>query len=243
MAVCVFEGEYHDVVWGSAVRDDDTELFAQLSLASQQAGISWRIVWNKRHHYRRAFHQWDLGKVAAMDDETDVERLAAKDGPWAGKLIQNRNKLRAIVLNARALSARLAAANQTLSDYLWSHVSDEAVRARGGTSGETVNCHPIESDAYQALFGCVSPYSDALAASLRSQPNQLRFLGSVTLQAFMLQNGLLNGHGASCPRNPRCCGAIEGAAATPKRRRPPEDPCTEASERRRARTSVAADYR
>ena len=69
MAVSVFEGEYHDSGWGSAVRAEDRELFAQLSLASQQAGISWRVVWNKKHHYEKAFHDWDLRKVAAMDDE------------------------------------------------------------------------------------------------------------------------------------------------------------------------------
>ena len=51
---CIFSGDYHDQVWGTPVTDA-SEIFAQLSLASQQAGVSWRIVWNKRAHYAAAF--------------------------------------------------------------------------------------------------------------------------------------------------------------------------------------------
>ena len=50
---------YHDDVWGTPVRTS-RELFTQLSLASQQAGLSWSVVWNKREAYREAFHDWDM---------------------------------------------------------------------------------------------------------------------------------------------------------------------------------------
>ena len=45
-----------------------------------------------------------------------------------------------------------------------------------------------------------------------------KFVGSITLQAFLLQNGLLNGHAPGCWRCARChpasrCGPV--AAVTP----------------------------
>ena len=96
-------GEYHDEVWGTRVTDPKV-LFAQLSLCTQQCGVSWRIVWNKRHHYEAAFHNWDLARVASMSD-ADLDALCDKEGPWAGKLIQNRGKLSAIIHNARQCAA------------------------------------------------------------------------------------------------------------------------------------------
>ena len=52
---CIFSGEYHDQIWGTPVYTS-RELFSQLSLCTQQCGVSWRIVWNKRLHYAAAFH-------------------------------------------------------------------------------------------------------------------------------------------------------------------------------------------
>lgn len=96
---CPFYGDYHDTVWGTPVVDSKG-LFNQLSLCTQQCGVSWKVVWNKRHHYNEAFHQWDMRKVAQMTED-DVETMCDKEGHWAGKLIQNKNKLRAIIHNAK----------------------------------------------------------------------------------------------------------------------------------------------
>ena len=43
-------GAYHDNIWGRECRDART-LFMVLSLCSQQAGLSWRVVWSKRDAY------------------------------------------------------------------------------------------------------------------------------------------------------------------------------------------------
>ena len=82
---CAFEGEYHDVVWGTPVTDS-RDLFAQLSLCTQQCGVSWRIVWNKRHFYEAAFKNWDMRRVAAMSD-ADLDHMCDKHGPWVGKVM------------------------------------------------------------------------------------------------------------------------------------------------------------
>ena len=64
---------YHDKEWGRLVTDDDT-LFEFLVLESAQAGLSWITILRKREGYRKAFCNFDAGRVAQMTDE-DVERL------------------------------------------------------------------------------------------------------------------------------------------------------------------------
>lgn len=231
---CLFSGEYHDVVWGTPVTDS-AELFGQLSLCTQQCGVSWRIVWNKRHHYKSAFKDWDMRAVAAMG-EADLDRLCDKEGPWAGKLIQNRKKLDAIIHNARSCCAIDDATPGGLSAFLWRTVSAagaDAAAPQGdadlnvhipGLSAPVVrdpqclNAHSPSSPEYERLFGVTGPYSDRLAGLLRRTRESgegegsatrvdfepFKFLGSITLQAFLLQCGLLNGHSPSCARNPRC---------------------------------------
>lgn len=65
--------QYHDNEWGVAQRDA-RKLFEMICLEGQQAGLSWITVLKKRENYRRAFHQFDPVRVAAMN-EADIERL------------------------------------------------------------------------------------------------------------------------------------------------------------------------
>jgi len=202
---CVFSGEYHDKIWGTPVKDS-AALFAQLSLVTQQCGVSWRIVWNKREHYKNAFCNWDMRRVASMGD-ADLDRLCDKEGPWAGKLIQNRGKLGAIIHNARACVA-LDSEPGGLSSFLWSFVDGRE---------ETVNASDCSSPEYERLFGVTSAYSDALAMALKKE-HGFKFVGSVTIQAFLLQNGLLNGHAPTCERNPRSQRSTPSGRGAAKRR-------------------------
>ena len=114
---CITSGEYHDLVWGKPLTDAK-QIFAQLSLASQQAGVSWRIVWNKRTHYSEAFHEWDMAKIAAMN-ESDLDALCDKEGPWAGRLMQNRSKLGAIIHNARQCEVIQRTEPGGLPAFIW----------------------------------------------------------------------------------------------------------------------------
>ena len=217
-----FSGDYHDNVWGTPITDSH-ELFAQLSLCTQQAGVSWSIVWNKREHYRSAFHGFDMRRVAAMT-EADVDGLCDKEGRWKGKLLQNRRKLEAIVHNARICVGIEERHPGGLSGYLWSFVA--------GREADTQNRHARDSAEYAKTFGVTSEFSDAMEKKMKKchkgSEHDFKFLGSITLQAFLLQNGLLNGHAPGCCRNPRFqrANAEEEAAAaatpapTSKRRCP-----------------------
>jgi len=181
-AVCYDWGPYHDHIWGTPLRDS-RELFAQLCLASQQAGLSWRVVWNKREGYAAAFHDWDMRAIAAMG-EADIDALCAPG--WAGRVLQSRRKLAAIVHNARVCSEIEATHERGLAGFLLSFFEDDP---------ETTNRHEdLSSSQYKSVFGVTSSYSDAMArAMIRSKHKSaqwdFRFLGSVTLQAFALQVG------------------------------------------------------
>lgn len=86
--------KYHDEEWGVEVNDDKT-MFEFLVLESAQAGLSWITILRKRENYRKAFHNFDVKKVAAMT-ENDVERLMQDSG-----IIRNRLKIKSTISNAQ----------------------------------------------------------------------------------------------------------------------------------------------
>src|ERR1700743_3758631 len=77
---------YHDEEWGVPVHDDRL-LFEFLILEGAQAGLSWLTVLKKREGYRRAFHHFDVQKVAKYGAK-DVARLLADTN-----IVRNRLKI------------------------------------------------------------------------------------------------------------------------------------------------------
>lgn len=86
--------KYHDEEWGVLV-EDDKRMFEFLVLESAQAGLSWITVLRKRENYRKAFHDFDVKKVAGMTQD-DVEQLMKNEG-----IIRNRLKINATISNAQ----------------------------------------------------------------------------------------------------------------------------------------------
>src|ERR1700735_5665364 len=74
---------YHDTEWG-VPQHDDKALFELLTLEGAQAGLSWRTILVRRDAYRKAYHGFDIQRVAAMTD-ADLEALLADSS-----LIRNR---------------------------------------------------------------------------------------------------------------------------------------------------------
>lgn len=62
-----------------------------------QSGISWRVIEAKWDGFREAFHGFDPGWVASLE-EPDVDRLAADT-----RIVRNRRKIEATVHNARTI--------------------------------------------------------------------------------------------------------------------------------------------
>ena len=88
--------EYHDKLYGFPVKDD-RELFCRLVLEINQAGLSWTTILKKEQNFRKAFHSFEIGKVASFG-KRDINRLLADEG-----IIRNRLKIEAAIHNARVI--------------------------------------------------------------------------------------------------------------------------------------------
>ena len=86
---------YHDEEWG-APQHDDRVLFEFLLLEGAQAGLSWSTILAKREAYRRAFSNFNPGRVARYDSQK-LKQLMADSG-----IVRNKLKISSAVQNARA---------------------------------------------------------------------------------------------------------------------------------------------
>ncbi len=160
--------DYHDTEWGRPLHDS-TALFERVSLEAFQSGLSWLIILRKRENFRRAFHRFDIERVARYTDR-DIARLMADTG-----IVRNRAKIEATIANARAA----ADLNVDLGELLWSF----APPAR-----------PRPTDLSQVP--AVSPESQAMAKELKRRG--FRFVGPTTAYALMQATGMVDDHIASC---------------------------------------------
>lgn len=127
-------GHYHDHEYGFPQREE-AELFERLVLEINQAGLSWETILRKREHFRRAYHGFDVDRVAAYG-ETERQRLLADAG-----IIRNRLKIEAAIHNAgvvrglRASHGGFAAwldAHHPLSKAEWVKLFKRTFRFTGG---------------------------------------------------------------------------------------------------------------
>ena len=87
---------YHDTQYGFPIHDDN-ELFCRLILEINQAGLSWTTILKKQETFRKAYHNFEIKKVAAYKDK-DVQRLLDDTG-----IIRNRLKVNAAIENAKTI--------------------------------------------------------------------------------------------------------------------------------------------
>ena len=106
--------DYHDTEWGMPLHDDRA-LFEFLCLEGAQAGLSWRTVLVKRDNYRKVFHNFEIARVAAMNDR-ELEKLLLDPG-----IIRNRLKVTSTRDNAIA-ALEVIKEFGSLDAFLWSFV-------------------------------------------------------------------------------------------------------------------------
>ncbi len=87
---------YHDCHYGVRI-EDDNELFCRLVMEINQAGLSWHTILVKENNFRKAYHTFDIKKVAKYE-EKDFVRLMGDTG-----IIRNRLKINAAIYNAKKL--------------------------------------------------------------------------------------------------------------------------------------------
>ena len=167
--------EYHDTEWGVPVHDDQKH-FEFIVLDGFQAGLSWLTVLRKRENYRKAFLNYNLKKIAAMDD-SDVEELMLNDG-----IIRNRLKIKATIGNAKAFM-EVQKEFGSFDKYIWQFVGGKTMVNRPRGAGD---------------FFAKSPESDAMSKDLIKRG--FKFVGSTICYAYMQAAGMVNDHTVDCFR-------------------------------------------
>ncbi len=89
---------YHDNHYGFPIHDDN-ELFGRLIMEINQAGLSWETILKKEGSFRKAYHNFNIKKIAAYK-EADRERLLNDAG-----VIRNKLKVNAAIENANTILA------------------------------------------------------------------------------------------------------------------------------------------
>ena len=170
---------YHDEEWGVPVHDDCTQ-FEFLILEGAQAGLSWSTILNKREGYRKAFADFDPGKVARFTKKR-VEKLLQDPS-----IVRNRLKVESAVSNAKAFLA-VQEEFGSFSDYIWGFVDGKPIQ----------NKFRRDRD-----IPATSPESDVLSKDLKKRG--FRFVGSTIVYAHMQATGLVNDHVTGCFRYRPC---------------------------------------
>ncbi|RAV11932.1 DNA-3-methyladenine glycosylase I [Mycolicibacterium sp. GF69] len=163
--------DYHDDEWGRPLRDS-AALFERISLEAFQSGLSWLVILRKRENFRRAFHGFDIERVARYT-ERDITRLMADAG-----IVRNRAKIEATIANARA-AADMSDSGVDLGELLWSFSPPPRPRPAGFTD-----------------VPAVTPESTAMAKELKRRG--FRFVGPTTAYALMQATGMVDDHTADC---------------------------------------------
>jgi len=168
--------EYHDSEWGVPLHDDRA-LFEFLILEGAQAGLSWRTVLNKRENYRKAFHNFEIDRVAAMTDR-QLEKLLLDPG-----IIRNRLKVSSTRDNAIA-ALKVIEEFGSLDAYLWSFVDGKTLLNTWRSQNEV--------PASTAL-------SDGMSKAMKKRG--FRFVGSTICYSLLQATGMINDHLVGCFRH------------------------------------------
>ena len=170
---------YHDFEWGRPVRDEQ-KMFEFLTLETFQAGLSWITILKKRENFREAFHQFNIKKIAAMNEQ-DIDTLMNNVG-----IIRNRKKIEAAIHNARIL-LRLHQNGTTLVDTLWAYMDNMPLDNQRKHLGEVPALTPLATQISKDLKAI-----------------GFKFLGPTTTYAHMQACGMVNDHLVSCPFHKDC---------------------------------------
>ena len=175
----IYEGDalleaYHDLEW-CRVSHDERYLFEMLCLEGASVGLSWRIIMHKREAYRKAFHNFDIARCAAMSDR-ELGSLLNDPG-----LICNRAKIFGVRKNALAV-LKIVEEYGSFDAYVWSFTKGKRIDGKWKTVGEI----PVENEV-----------SRRMSADMKKRG--MVFVGPVITYSFMQAVGIVNDHLRDCP--------------------------------------------
>ncbi len=164
-----FYAEYHDNQWGVPVHDDRL-LFEMLILEGAQAGLSWETILKRRAGYKKAFHNFDIQKVAHITDKQLEALLSDTD------IIRNKLKIHSARTNARVVLDIIKEFG-SLDDYFWAYVKNKPLVNRMSSLKDLPTHTPI---------------SDAISKDLKKRG--MSFVGTTIIYAFMQAVGITDDH-------------------------------------------------
>lgn len=170
---------YHDEEWGRVVTDN-RKLFEFLVLEGAQAGLSWLTILRKRENYRKAFHDFDYHRVAAMTPEEETELLRN------GGIVKNRLKIHSAVINA-SLFEEVVKEHGSFYNYVMTFFPEGKRIVSDVPSPESV---PVTSSI-----------SDAMSKDLKKRG--FKFVGSTICYSFFQAAGFIDDHLNTCPSKSR----------------------------------------
>ncbi|MFZ4835323.1 DNA-3-methyladenine glycosylase I [Rouxiella sp. Mn2063] len=167
--------DYHDNEWGHPVIDD-RRLFEKICLEGFHAGMSWRLIYNKRENFRRAFHDFDFHAVAHFGEQ-DIERLMTDKS-----IVRNRAKILSTINNAKRAVA-LFEETGSLAAWFWQFEPKVSER-------------PQTVDLTYWQQNTTSAASITLSKILKKRG--WTFVGPTTVYSFMQAMGMVNDHLEGC---------------------------------------------
>jgi DNA-3-methyladenine glycosylase I len=167
--------DYHDNEWGVPLHDD-RKLFEFLILEGAQAGLSWETVLKKRHNYRKAFDNFNPGKISQYGNKK-IEALLGNKG-----IIRNRLKIVSAINNAKRF-LDVQKEFGSFDTYIWQFVDGRPIINRYKSIHEL----PAKTKV-----------SDAMSKDLKKRG--FKFVGSTICYAHMQATGMVNDHIVDCYR-------------------------------------------
>lgn len=167
--------EYHDREWG-VPSHNDKKLFEFLILEGSQAGLTWQTILNRRENYRRAFDNFDPGKIARYTQK-DISSLLKNAG-----IIRNRLKIEATIANAKKF-LEIQKEFGSFDKYIWQFINHKTVKNKF----KSLNDIPASTKE-----------SDLMSKELKKRG--FRFVGPTICYAFMQAVGMVNDHLVGCFR-------------------------------------------
>ena len=170
---------YHDQEWG-VPEFDDRALFEKLILDGFQAGLAWITILRKRENFRRAFDDFEPGKIARYTPKK-IERLMQDAG-----IVRNRAKIEGAVGSARAY-LKIMESGPGFSQLLWDHLDGKPKLNRFRTTKQV----PAETEVSRMM-------------SKELIGHGFKFVGPTIVYAFMQAVGMVNDYLVTCHRHATC---------------------------------------
>lgn len=169
--------KYHDEEWGRPVHDDGL-LFEMLILEGMQAGLSWRIILERRPLIKKAFCNLDPIKIVNLSDE-ELTAIMSKPG-----VIRHRPKTFAVRKNAKSF-LDIQKKKGSFSKYLWEFVDHAPLIGKRTAENKNLTQTPL---------------SQAISKDLKKWG--FTFVGPTIVYAYMQAVGLVNDHDLDCFKAP-----------------------------------------